>query len=144
MSQMSDFLENKLIDHIFRATAYTAPTTIWVSLHTANPTDTGGSEVTTVSTGYARASLAASVSNWSSTNGATTGASSGTGGSTSNKAAITFGTPTATWGTVTHFALWDASSAGNMLVYGALTVSKTINQGDTVSFASDAITVTFA
>jgi len=140
---MSDYLENKLIDHIFRATSYTAPTTIYVGLLTAAPSDTGGG--TEVSgNNYSRASLAASVSNWKSTNGTTSGASSGTGGSTSNASAITFATPSASWGTVTHFGLYDAASGGNLLLYGSLTTSKTINNGDTVSFATDAITVTFA
>jgi len=140
---MSDYLENKLIDHIFRATAYTAPTTIYVGLLTAAPNDAGGG--TEVSgNNYSRASLAASVSNWKSTNGTTSGASSGTGGSTSNASAITFATPSASWGTVTHFGLYDAASGGNLLLYGSLTTSKTINNGDTVSFAIDAITVTFA
>lgn len=145
MSQMTDYLENKIVDHVFRATSYASPTGLHVSLHTANPTDTGSvGEVSTAGTGYSRAPLAPSVSNWASTNGATAGASTGTGGATSNKGTITFPTPTATWGTVTHFAIWDAATGGNALLYGTLNVSKTINTGDTVSFAPDSVTVTFA
>lgn len=142
MSQMSDYLENKLVDHIFRATSFSAPTALYVSLHSANPTDTGLNEIS--GNAYARAGLAPSVSNWKSTNGATTGASTGTTGQTSNADLITFATPTGTWGSVTHFAIWDSLTGGNMLFYGALTISKTINQGDTVSFATDALTVTFS
>lgn len=142
MSQMSDYLENKLVDHIFRATSFSAPSALYVSLHSDNPGETGLNEIS--GNAYARAGLAPSVSNWKSTNGATSGASSGTGGQTSNAGLITFPTPTGTWGTVSHFAIWDSLTSGNVLFYGSLTITKTINQGDTVSFAPDALTVTFA
>ena len=144
MSALSDYTENKLIDHLFRATSFTAPAALHVALFTAAPSDSGGgTEVTGGS--YARAALAPSVSNWKSTNGTTSGASSGTGGQTSNAVAITFPAPTANWGTVSHFAIFDASTAGNMLVWAALTASKTINNGDAApSFAVDALTVTLA
>lgn len=143
MSAMSDYLENKLIDHIFRATSYSAPATLYIGLLTAAPSDTGGgTEVTGGS--YGRASVTPSVSSFKSTNGTTSGASSGTGGQTSNASTITFTTPTAGWGTVTHFGIYDASSAGNLLFWGSLGTSKTINSGDTVSIAVDQLTVTFA
>ena len=145
MSAMSDYLENKLVDHIFRATSFTMPSALYVALFTAAPSDAGGgTEVTGGS--YARTNLAPSVSNWKSTNGTTSGASSGTGGVTSNAVAITWAVaPTANWGTVTHFAIFDASTAGNMLFWAALTASKTINSGDAApSFAVDALTVTLA
>lgn len=143
MSAMSDYMENKLVDHIFRATAYTAPATLYIGLLTAAPSDSGGgTEVTGGS--YARASVTPSVANFKSTNGTTSGASSGTGGLTSNANSITFATPSAGWGTVTHFGIYDASTTGNLLFWGSLGTSKTINSGDTVSFAADALTVTFA
>lgn len=144
MSAMSDYLENKLVDQIFRGTAYTFPTTLYVGLLTAAPSDAGGG--TEVSGGsYARASIAASLANFAGTQGAgTTVASTGTGGSTSNNTAITFATPSATWGTVTHFGIYDAASGGNLLFWGALTISKTINQADTVTFPAASLSVTFA
>lgn len=143
MSAMSDYLENKLVDHLFRATAYTAPATLYVGLLTAAPSDAGGG--TEVATGsYARVAVTSGVSAWKSTNNTTSGASSGTGGVTRNAAAITFPTPSATWGTVTHFGIYDATTAGNLLFYGSLTISKTINQSDTVSFPADSLTITFA
>ena len=138
---LSDYLENKLIDHVFRGVAYTAPATIYVALYTTSCSDTGGG--TEVSGGsYARPGLAASTTNWAATNGATTttNPSTGTGGTTSNNVAITFATPSAGWGTVTHIGLMDAVSAGNLLVCTALTVSKTINSGDTVSFPISSLT----
>lgn len=144
MSAMSDFLENKLIDQIFRAQAAPTTSTLHVGLLTAAPSDTGGgTEVSGNS--YARASVTSSLANWAGTQstGSTT-ASSGTGGATSNNNAITFPTPSGTWGTVTHFGIYDASTSGNLLFYGALTISKTINNGDTVSFPAGSLSITFA
>ena len=137
---LSDYLENKLIDHVFRAQAYTAPTTIYVALYTSACSDAAvGTEVTGGS--YARPGLAASLVNWAGTQAAaSTVASSGTSGTTSNNAAITFVTPSAGWGTVTYIGLMDAVTAGNLLVCTALTVGKTINSGDTVSFPAASLT----
>lgn len=155
MSAMSDFLENKIVDFLFRgqalgitgasAAAGTGPTNLYVGLLTAAPSDAGGG--TEVSgNGYARVTVGSSMANWAGTQSAgSTIASSGTGGVTSNNGAISFPTPTgAGWGTVTHFGIYDATTAGNLLLWGALTTSKTINAGDTVSFAAGQLTVTFA
>lgn len=141
---LSNFLENEIVDHIFRARSYTAPATIYVALHTGDPGESGASsEVSTSGTNYARASLAASAANWKGTGNEVSGDSAGTGGQTKNAVAITFNVPSATWGTVTYFSLWDAVSAGNCLGSGALTTAKVINASDTVSFAADTLTVTF-
>lgn len=144
MSAMSDYLENKLVDHIFRSATFAAPTTLAVGLLTAAPSDAGGgTEVSGNS--YARVALNPSDTNWKSTqNTATAGNSSGTGGQTKNAVAITFPTPSGNWGTVSHFGIYDATSGGNLLFYGSLTISKTINQSDTVSFPVDSLTITFA
>ena len=151
MTAFSDFAENKLIDWFFRAQAIgitgasaaagTGPSTLYVGLLTAAPSDSAaGTEVSGGS--YARVAVTSSLANWAGTQseGSTT-ASSGTGGTTSNNNAITFPAPTANWGVVTHFAVYDAASAGNLLFYAALTVSKTINNGDAApSFAAAALT----
>lgn len=144
MSAMSDYLENKLVDQLFRGQTAPTTTTLYVGLLTSAPSDAGGG--TEVSgNGYSRVAVTSSLANWAGTQSAgSTTASSGTGGQTSNNAAITFPTPTATWGTVTHFAIYDAATGGNPLFYGALTISKTVNQSDTVSFPSGSLTVTFA
>jgi hypothetical protein len=141
---MSDFLENKLIDQIFRAQAAPTTSTLHVGLLTTAPSDTGGG--TEVSgNNYSRASVTSSLANWAGTQSAgSTTASSGTGGQTSNNSAITFATPSATWGTVTHFGIYDAATSGNLLFWGSLSISKTINSGDTVSFPAGSLTVTFA
>ena len=148
---LNDFAENKLIDWFFRAQAIgitgasagagTGPATLYVALFTANPTDTGGgTEVTGGS--YARVSVTSSLANWAGTQSAgSTTASSGTGGTTSNNGAITFPSPTANWGVVTGYAVFDAATTGNMIFWTALTTNKTINNGDAApSFGAAALT----
>ena len=145
MAAMSDYLENKMVDLTLRGQAFTAPVTLYFGLHTAATTDAGGG--TEVSGGnYARVAVTASLANFAGTQAAaSTTASSGTGGVTSNNTVITFPAPTASWGTVTHWSVWDASTAGNLLYHGALTTSKTINNGDAApSFAAAALVLTFA
>lgn len=142
MAQASDYLENKLIDHLFRTATFSKPAALHVALFTAAPSDAGGG--TEVSGGsYARVNLAPLDANWKATQGGVSGNSSGTGGATSNASVITFPSPTANWGTVTHFGIFDASSAGNLLVHGALTANRTILNGDPApSFPIDALVVT--
>ena len=145
MSAMSDYLENKLIDQLFRAQAAAGTATLYVGLYTAAPSDpnTTGTEVS--GGNYSRVAVTSSLANWAGTQSAgSTAVSSGTGGQTSNNNAITFPTPSATWGTVTHFAIYDAATTGNELFWGALTISKTINSGDTVSFPAGSLAITFA
>jgi hypothetical protein len=137
---LTNFAENKVIDATLRAQAIGTPATWYVALYTACPTDTGGgTEVT--GGNYARVAVTAGLTQWAGTQSAgSTTASSGTGGTSSNNAAINFPTPSASWGTVVCWGLTDASSAGNLWIYSALTVNKTINIGDTVSFAAGAAT----
>ena len=109
----SNYLENKVQGHVFGATPYTAPATLYVGLYTSDPGE--GNTGTEVSGGsYARQSVAFTV----------------TDNQASNTAAVEFPTATASWGTVTYAAIFDAVSGGNMLAYGALTTSKTIASGD--------------
>jgi hypothetical protein len=131
-ASLTDFLENALINHLFRGTAYTAPATWFVSLHTSACSDAAaGTEVT--GGAYARVGVASGAGTWA--------AVSAGNGTTSNVSVITYPTPSASWGTVTHFALYDAASAGNQLICQSLTTSKLINSGDTVSFAPGTLTI---
>lgn len=142
MSAMSDYLENKLIDFLFRGQAFSAPTVLAVGLFTANPADAGGG--TEVSGGsYARVNLAPSLANWAGTQAAgSTTASTGTGGSTSNNGAITFPAPTANWGVITGIGIFDATTGGNLLFWSPLAANKTVNNGDAApSFAAAALSV---
>lgn len=117
----SDYTENKVLDHVVGKTSFTMPS-VYVALFTAAPSDSGGG--TEVSGGsYARKSTAGA--DW-------TAASSG---ATSNANAITFVTPTGSWGTVVAFGLFDASTSGNLLAWADLTTNQAIGTGNTVSFA---------
>lgn len=136
MPGMSNYLQNKLVDHVFRATSFTMPTGLYVGIFTTTPTASGGGTEVAY-TGYTRASISPSVSNWYSTNGATSGASSGTTGLTSNVPSLTaFGSGTivglASSVQIVGFGIYDASTGGNPLFYGAISPAKTINNGDPV------------
>lgn len=152
MAAMSDFLENKIIDWLFRgqaigitgasAAAGSGPTSLYVGLLTAAPSDVGGgTEVTGGS--YARVAIASSLTGWAGTQAAaSTVASSGTSGTTSNNAAITFPAPTASWGSIGWFGIYDAVTGGNLLFWGALGTAKTVNSGDAApSFAAAALSI---
>ena len=91
---------------------------------------------------YARVAVTSSLANWAGTQGAgTTTASTGTGGTTSNNAAITFPAPTGNWNTIFGLAIWDAATVGNTWIKSPLTVPKTVNNGDAApSFAAGALT----
>jgi len=109
----SNYLENKVLGHVFGAVPYTAPATLYVGLYTSDPGEANtGTEVSGGS--YARQTIAFTV----------------TDNQASNTAAVEFPTASASWGTVTYAAIFDASTSGNMLAYGALTTSKTIASGD--------------
>ncbi|MBI4997851.1 MAG: hypothetical protein HZC22_13355 [Rhodocyclales bacterium] len=138
---LTDAAENKLADAVLRGQALGAPTTGHVGILTACPTDsTAGTEVTGGS--YARVAVTSSLANWSGTQGAgTTVASSGTGGTILNNNAITFPAPTANWGTITCWGIYDSASGGVLWIYAPLTVNKTVNNGDAApSFAPGAAT----
>jgi hypothetical protein len=128
MAEMSNYLENALINVTLRATSYTAPTTVYVALYTSDPTDADtGTEVS--GTSYARQSV-------------TFGAPSN--GATTNSAAVEFPQAGGSWGTVTHIGIRDASTAGNLLYHTALDASKTIATGDVFRIASGSLSVTLA
>ena len=128
MAEFSNFLENALINATLRNTTYTSPATVYVSLYTSDPTDAdSGTEVSGGS--YARTS-------------ATFDAPSN--GVTQNSADITFPTATASWGTVSHIGVHDASTAGNLLFHTALDTSKTIDSGDIFKIETGNLTVTLA
>jgi hypothetical protein len=141
-AQASDYLENLVIDHLFRTRTFAKPTALYLALFTSAPSDSGGgTEVTGGS--YARVNLAPLDTNWNATQGGTSGNSSGVTGQTANAVAITYPAPTANWGTVTHFGIFDAASGGNLLIWDALVNSRTILSGDPApSFPIGALQVT--
>lgn len=119
---ISNYLEQAILNAVFNNTSL-AIATPFVSLHTADPGETGANEVTGGS--YARQS-------------GSFGAASG--GAISSDAGVSFtGMPAAT---ITHVGVWDASTAGNFLWGGALAASKTTNSGDTFTIATGDLDVT--
>lgn len=141
MAALTDYLENKIVDWLLRAQVFAPPATLYVGLLTAAPSDaTAGTEVT--GGAYARVAVTSGLTAWSGSQGAgTTVASTGTDGTVENNVVITFPAPTANWGVVTHFGIYDAATAGNLLIWSALGTAKTINNGDAApSFAASALT----
>ncbi len=126
---MTDYLANKMIDLLWRAQAFSWPANTYARLVTSTPTNAaGGVEVSGGS--YARVALASSLAAISGTQGAgTTVASTGTSGRVSNNATLTYATPTASWGTVTHSEMMDALTAGNRLWWAPLGTPRTISLG---------------
>ena len=111
----SNYLETEVLDHVFGGNAYTAPSTLYLALHTASPAEDGsGTEVSTSGTAYARQTVTFTVS----------------GNTATTDAVVEYSTATASFGTVTHVGIWDASTAGNLIAYAALTSSKAIDTGD--------------
>lgn len=145
MSDLTNFAENAIIDAVLRGQALGTPANWHIALFTADPTETGSTAAEVSGGSYARQAVAASLTAWSGTQGAgTTVASNGTGGRSSNNAAITFGPATADWGTVTHVGFMSASTGGNMWIRRTLTASRLVQTGDTLTFAADALGVTAA
>ena len=129
MSSFSDYTENLLLNWLLTTNSATRPTAWYVGLFTAAPSDTGGgTEVT--GNGYARVATG-------------TISVSGTDTLATNAAAIEFAAASGgNWGTITHAAIFDASSGGNMLAWAALTTSRTINDGDVFRIPAGSLTVT--
>jgi hypothetical protein len=117
MAGLSTYLKNALVNETLRNTNYVPVTPIYLALYTTDPTVAGtGTEVSTGS--YARRTIVFIAP---------------TLGVTSNSALITFPTSTAAWGTITHFGIKDALTAGNLLYFAPLTTPRTLVSGDTLT-----------
>ena len=128
MAEISNYLENALINGTLRGTTYTAPSTVYVGLYTIDPTDANtGTEVSGGS--YARQSVTFSAPS---------------DGLTASNADVTFPQATANWGTVGWIGILDASSGGNLLYHTVLDAAKTIETGDIFKIASGNLTVTLS
>jgi hypothetical protein len=135
-TSLSSYLEDQILNWI-KGTAFVgAPVTLYAALYTASPTDAAASGTEVTGNAYARVAITSSTG-WS----VIAAGAAGTGDSITNAGIITFPTPTAAWGTVLAMALYDAATVGNEVVWAALTASKVINSGDTVSFAVGAISI---
>ncbi len=147
MNEPSNYLKNKLIDHLLRTTTFSQPSVIAIALCTDAPTDAStGATIVEVpnSNNYSRKTLNPSNSNWVGTHGTTTGASSGTDGSTSNAIIVGFDPASGSWGTITHIAVCDSATwgAGNVLFYGEAPDPVTIDNGETIAIDLNDLTFT--
>ena len=130
MSAASDYLEDAVLDHVLGNTTYTPAGTLYIGLWTADDGLEAGTLTSEVSGGsYAREAIAFDAAS---------------GGSSSNTSTVTFTTATANWGTITHVAVMDALTAGNVLFHGAVTTSKTIESGDTFQVSAGNLTISLA
>lgn len=126
MTAISNYLENKLVDATLRGVSFTSPAKVYLALFTSDPTEAGsGTEVS--GAGYTRKEI-------------TFGAP--VDGSTVSSGDVFFPVATASWGTVSHLAIFDAVSGGNMLYYGSIATPKTINTDDQLKVSSGDITIT--
>ena len=124
MAELSNYLENKLLDHVLRATSYTSPTTVYLGLYTSDPgDDNSGTECT--GGAYVRQVLSV------------TTASEGV---VTSSADVTFPQATDSWGTISHIGLLDAVTSGNLLMHTPLTTSKAIDTGDIFKIATGSLT----
>ena len=135
MSAASNFLENKILDHVLKNTAYTQPSSLYVGLFT----NTSGNAATNLEAG----TLTDEVSGGSYARQTATFAAA-SGGTAATSATITFPTASASWGTITHVSVLDNSTGGNVLFWGAVTTSKTIDSGDTFQITSGNLTISLA
>jgi hypothetical protein len=124
MAELSNYLENKLLDHVLRNESFTSPTTVYVGLYTSDPgDDNSGTEVSGGS--YARQIL---------------NVTTATGGIVTSSADVTFPQATAQWGTISHIGLLDALSSGNLLMHTPLTTSRVVEVGDVLKIATGSLT----
>jgi len=131
MGSFGNYLEEALLEHIVGKVTYSLPTA-FIALSTADPTDTGGSIAEPSGNGYTRVT----------TNGATWNNATANGGAIDNASDITFPEATGTWGTITHFAIFDAGTGGNFMAHGSISPSKQIQNGDTAKFAAGDLDIT--
>lgn len=127
MGSFADFWEGEILDHLFSIGAYAAPAT-WIGLSTADPLDDASGLAEPAGGSYARVQVDAA---WSRA-----------GNEVDNDAEIAFPEATGDWGTISHFAIFDANAAGNMMAHGSLAASKAIDTGDTLKFPAGDLNIT--
>lgn len=135
MSAASNYLENKVLDHVLTGSAYSQPAARYLGLFL----NTSGNAAANLEAG----TLTDEVSGGSYARQAVTFAAA-SGGSSATNATVTFPTASANWGTITHVAVMDQSTGGNVLFWGAVTTSKTIDNGDTFQVTSGNLTISLA
>ena len=128
MSAMSDFLELEVLDHVLGTGAFTMPSTVQIGLSTGSfNDDNSGAELS--GNGYARVAITFAAAS---------------SGSAATNATVTFPTATGSWGSVSHWGIFNATTGGNLLIHGSFATPKTITSGDVLRINSGDLTVTAA
>jgi len=135
MSAASNYLENKLLDHALGTTAYTKPTEVYLALFN----NTSGNAATNLEAGTLTDETSDSGTAYDRKAATFTGASSGVA---PTAATVQWSTATADWGTITHVAVMDAATGGNVLFWGQLTASKIVSTGDTFQVSAGNLSIT--
>ena len=132
MAGFANAIENSVLNHIFGKVTYTAPATLYIGLSTTDPGETGSLTGEPSGNSYARVAVTNNATNFPNA----------VDGSKSNGVQIAFPEATGSWGTIAHFFIADASIAGNVIAYGALTASKVIENADVFYFDIGDLTIT--
>ena len=127
MTAATNYLENALLNGVLDGTQYTVPAAVYLGLYTSDPTETGVAGTEVSGGAYARTALSFAASS---------------AGSSVTDVDCTFVEASADWGTVSHITVCDATSGGNVLFYGALSASKTVNSGDVFKVTAGQLTIT--
>ena len=123
-----------VLNYIFGNTSnFDTQPTIHIALSTSAPAEDGSNVTEPVGNNYAR--VAAPASDWNNATDADPSV-------IDNASSIDFPTPSGSWGTVTHFVIFDALTSGNVIASGALAASRAIGSGDTVSFPAGDLDIT--
>ena len=121
----SNYLENKLLDHVLGTSSYSQPTPYVALFSSGNGLEDNSPTAEVTGTGYSRQTVSFNAAS---------------GGTATNNGAVQF-TATASWGTVTHMAIMDASSGGNVLYWSALASSKLVDATATFQFNNNTIQI---
>lgn len=121
----SSYIDNKLLDHLLGSGTYSKPAALYVALFVGNPLS-GGAEVSTSGTAYARQSSTFTITANAATNAST----------------LEWAQATSAWGAIDYCAIYDASTGGNMLVSAALTSAKVMGVGDILRIPASELDVT--
>jgi hypothetical protein len=132
MGSFGDYLENKVLDKVWGNVDFSASGNMYIALSTADPLDDASGIAEPVGNNYSRVTVANNTTNWNTASG----------GATSNKTAIEFPEASGSWGTISHFAIFDDPTAGNLLGHGELTVHKAVISGDVLRFKAGDLGIT--
>lgn len=135
----TNFLRDELLDEVFGGQAYTPPTSLYIALSTDAPTDDDGTNFTggePVGNNYERVVVTNDLTSWEAS----------VDGFKQNAIDFEFNEATGTWGTITHFAIFDGArdTDENMLAFGELTIAKEILEGDTATFNAGDLEITLS